>query len=63
LFDKGINAFSNSPGRSPSRTNEDIYVESGLEGVRFLPLRVADDGDFLDRWPQGFFEERAEELF
>jgi len=40
-----------------------IYVESGDEGVRFRPLRVAQDGDFLDRWPQGFFEERAEELF
>ncbi len=40
-----------------------VYVESGLEGVRFRALRVADDGDFLDRWPRGFFEERAEELF
>jgi hypothetical protein len=40
-----------------------IYVESGDEGVRFRPLRVAKDGDFVDRWPQGFFEERAEELF
>jgi hypothetical protein len=40
-----------------------IYVESGPEGVRFRPLRVSEDGDFLDRWPQGFFEERAEELF
>lgn len=40
-----------------------IYVESGLEGVRFRPLRVSEDGDFLDRWPHGFFDERAEELF
>ncbi|RZP20270.1 MAG: DUF2813 domain-containing protein [Erythrobacter sp.] len=40
-----------------------IYVENGDEGVRFRPLRVTEDGDFLDRWPQGFFEERAEELF
>ncbi|WP_081288608.1 AAA family ATPase [Tritonibacter mobilis] len=40
-----------------------IYVESSLEGVRFRPLRVSEDGDFLDRWPQGFFDERAEELF
>lgn len=40
-----------------------IYVENGDEGVRFRPLRVAKDGDFVDRWPQGFFEERAEELF
>ena len=40
-----------------------IHVESGLEGVRFKALRVSNDGDFLDRWPRGFFEERAEELF
>ena len=40
-----------------------IYVESTAEGVRFRPLRVSDDGDFIDRWPHGFFDERAEELF
>lgn len=40
-----------------------IYVESSVEGVRFRPLRVSPDGDFVDRWPQGFFAERAEELF
>jgi AAA ATPase domain len=40
-----------------------VYVESSDEGVRFVPLRVAEDGDFLDQWPKGFFEERAEELF
>ncbi len=40
-----------------------IYVESGDEGVRFRPLRVDADGEFIDRWPKGFFEERVEELF
>lgn len=40
-----------------------IYVESDIGGVRFKPLRVTPDGDFLDRWPNGFFDERAEELF
>lgn len=40
-----------------------IYVESGDNGVRFRPLRVDPDGEFIDRWPKGFFEERAEELF
>lgn len=40
-----------------------IYVESGDEGVRFRPLRVDAEGEFVDRWPKGFFEERAEELF
>lgn len=40
-----------------------IYVESGDAGVRFRPLRVDLEGEFIDRWPKGFFEERAEELF
>lgn len=40
-----------------------IYVESTTNGVRFRPLRVDREGDFIDRWPRGFFEERAEELF
>ena len=40
-----------------------IYVESSDDGVRFRPLAVDKDGEFLDRWPQGFFEERAGELF
>lgn len=40
-----------------------VYVESSVEGVRFRPLRVSPDGDFVDRWPHGFFAERAEELF
>lgn len=26
-------------------------------------LRISKDGDFLDRWPNGFFEERGRELF
>ena len=40
-----------------------IYVESADEGVRFRSLRVDAEGEFLDRWPRGFFEERAGELF
>jgi len=26
-------------------------------------LRISKDGDFLDKWPEGFFEERDQELF
>ena len=26
-------------------------------------LRISDDGEFLDRWPRGFFTERDQELF
>ena len=53
------------PGLMPL-TADDIavtYVESSDDGVQFRPLKVSADGDFLDRWPKGFFDERAEELF
>ena len=40
-----------------------IYVENTPEEVRFRKLRVESNGDFVDRWPDGFFTERAEELF
>lgn len=53
------------PGAS-SLSPEDvsvIYVEGNMDGVKFKPLRVSIDGDFIDPWPRGFFEERAKELF
>ncbi len=40
-----------------------IYVEGSDSGVWFRSLRIDDEGEFLDRWPKGFFEERAGELF
>ena len=39
------------------------YVESSDDGVHFRPLRVDPEGEFINRWPKGFFQERAEELF
>jgi len=38
-------------------------VEGDDQGVRFRRLKVDKDGEFRDQWPQGFFEERARELF
>lgn len=31
--------------------------------MQFKKLRVNPDGEFRDRWPEGFFGERADELF
>jgi hypothetical protein len=39
-----------------------LYVSSEPGGVRVRRLRVDDQGEFLDRWPKGFFAERIEEL-
>lgn len=54
------------PPEIPQVTCEDIsiaYMTGGGSPTRVTPLRITRDGDFLDRWPNGFFEERAEELF
>lgn len=40
-----------------------VCVEKDDGSVRTYPLRIDDTGEFMDRWPKGFFEERAEELF
>jgi hypothetical protein len=40
-----------------------LYVDQVDGRVSVTRLRVDETGDFLDRWPRGFFTERAEELF
>ncbi|HBT88139.1 AAA family ATPase [Desulfobacter sp.] len=39
------------------------FLETGNNGISCTQIRVDEDGDFIDRWPQGFFAERAGELF
>jgi predicted ATPase len=39
------------------------YFEVSQDGTKVTRLRIRDDGEFLDRWPYGFFDERTEELF
>ena len=54
------------PPDVPALSPKDIgiyYVETTPEGSHFANIRVNEDGEFLDRWPSGFFEERYEELF
>ncbi len=41
-----------------------LYVNPRADGTsKVINLRVARDGEFIDRWPRGFFEERWRELF
>lgn len=54
------------PPGAPSMTADAlsvIYVEGDDQGVQFRQLRIDQDGEFRDQWPNGFFEERAGELF
>lgn len=40
-----------------------VYAKPTEHGTRLVHLGVTDDGDFADSWPDGFFAERARELF
>lgn len=35
--------------------------ENGKEGAKIKKIRLDEDGDFMDFWPEGFFEERIKE--
>ena len=53
-------------GSSPCLTPDRIavyYVETSDGLTKVQNLRVDETGEFIDRWPRGFFEERAKELF
>lgn len=40
-----------------------LYVHPGKEGSEVIHIPVNEDGEFERPWPQGFFAERAKELF
>ena len=40
-----------------------LFVEPTAKGSVVRQLTVTPDGDFAERWPGGFFEERGKELF
>ncbi len=54
------------PEGAPSLRPADVsvtYVEQMDGEVRATSLRIDATGEFVDRWPTGFFEEREDELF
>ncbi len=51
-----------APRFDPSRLSV-LYVEPSATGTKVQRLNVDYSGEFVDRWPKGFFEERGEELF
>ena len=53
------------PGITPIRP-EDVavlYVLPDKDGAKVVEIPIRPDGEFAERWPQGFFVERAKELF
>ncbi len=49
-------------GLSPEKVAV-YYIERATDGVTAKRLRIDETGEFIDKWPKGFFRERAEELF
>jgi len=40
-----------------------LHVAKDAVGVEITELQITDDGDFEEDWPDGFFDDRSEELF
>lgn len=40
-----------------------FYFDPQADGTAIVELRVSADGEFIDRWPRGFFSEREAEIF
>ena len=41
-----------------------LYFDPSPDGATTVKrLRISEDGEFMDRWPRGFFAERDQELF
>lgn len=54
------------PPGAPSLTPEGVavyFVEPQETGPRIHRIRIDTDGDFIDRWPRGFFQERIKEIY
>ena len=50
------------PGLKPDQLSV-VCLEKVDGSVQAYSMRIDETGEFMDRWPKGFFEERAEELF
>ena len=40
-----------------------IYIKPGTDGSQVFLIRVDSSGEFIDGWPEGFFDERDEDLW
>jgi hypothetical protein len=54
------------PEGIPSVAPNDVavhFVEATKEGPKIKPIEIDEEGDFIDEWPGGFFEESFREEF
>ena len=58
VFDKSLNI------KMANAAAEQLFgLSSGFLVHKRITTLIDEDGEFIDRWPHGFFGERAEELF
>jgi len=52
------------PGKWPLKPDQlaVYYLEQSDKGVKTTKIRIDEDGEFIDCWPKGFFDEREDEL-
>lgn len=50
-------------GKIPKELVSVLYVDVGNSGAQVTQIELDNDGDFTTDWPEGFFEERLEEVF
>ena len=51
------------PSSKPNDKDDVLYVQLGNNGSEVIHIPVTEDGGFERPWPNGFFAERAKELF
>ena len=54
-----------SPGKIPVKPEhvQVVYARPTSKGTILHNIGISEDGEFLEKWPDGFFPERAKELF
>lgn len=61
-FERGT-YLNKTLGISADDVNILYFEPSSSDGTKVKTIRVSVDGDLLDRWPGGFFNERDEDIF
>ena len=51
------------PGKIGLSKNDVSIIVIDVENKKFKNMPISEDGEVYEKWPGGFFEERAEELF
>jgi len=62
IRETGKNKLSNEEYKLTPEQLVVYFAETDIDGMRLTQLRVDKDGEFIDLWPEGFFEEREDEL-